>query len=157
MYALGNAMGRVIANSGGITHVHSAVDVHVVLEVAVIQSHPGIIAHKKRIAGIDDSIRVHVTPKEPNLDATSTSDAPVRAGNPGGRYRKNLLIGYARERNDHVVAAKADVTNVSSANGDIVVAVCSVVGDAGAAAVHWRVESQDDGVITGAIAPTFHA
>jgi len=76
-------MGRVIAHSGGIAHVHSAIEVNVVLEVSVIQDHAGIVAHQQGIACVDGSIRINVAPKETDLDAARTSRAAIRPGNTG--------------------------------------------------------------------------
>jgi hypothetical protein len=39
-------MGRVVANGCGIAHVHSAVEIHVVLEIRVVQGYPRIVADK---------------------------------------------------------------------------------------------------------------
>ena len=146
-------MGGIIAGGAGIAHIDSAIEVNVVLEGGVIQGYPGIVANEEGIAGIHGSVGIDIAPKETHLKAARTAAAAIGPANPSSRQGKDLLIAHARKSDNHIVTAKGDVTDVSAAHRDGIIAVGRVIGNGGAAAVDRSVEGQDDGVRPSAVAP----
>src|ERR1043166_5310415 len=102
----------MVSGDDGITDVHQSIDVHVVLEVSVIEGDSGIISHQHCVTDVDARVAVHVADQESDQHAARALEAGW-SSHVVHRESEVLLIRYTAQIYCHRVAAEAGATHVS--------------------------------------------